>query len=156
MLTKGSRPFARLTLSGNVAYADGVALTIPFDVQKLSDSFGRTNPVPGFVGDVFVCQYGIYKAQLQLEISTTPTQIRAGLSCQSGTGLDVSNILAYSPAQFLTTTLNADRINTELRFPGTPTAYPIIIYASMLITGGGAGTVLASKTSLLIEQLTTY
>lgn len=160
MIAKGSRPFARLTLSAPVAFTDGNEINIPFDTSTLSDSFGRLSVVPGFSGNVFACQYGVYFAQLQVEVNVSAVQIRSSITCQSGVALDISHGIAQNTFsnQYMNLMLNANRINTELRYPNTPIAYPIVINCSIAVFGGGAGNIVSAngRTALLIQQLSTY
>lgn len=153
----GSRPFARLKLSADVPFSDGVAFFVPFNVEEfISDSFGGLNVIGGFFGlaPVFTCQRGIYSVQFQASISLFPVQMQVNLVSVSGSTNEISLTTAASGAATLTSTLSANREGTEAPYPGTPAAFPTVIYSQMLISGGGAGTLFANNTKMLIEQLT--
>lgn len=160
MLTSGSRPFARLKLSVDIPLIDGVQRIIPFDTVEISDSFGEIDPVNvgGFGSvNVFVCRYGIYLVQIQARVDVSPQQMVCTLNSESGSNSEDSQIVTYSPVfvnQSLVNSLNANRLSSEAIYPGTPTGFPTILYSTFKINGGGNGVLRASKTSMLIQQLT--
>lgn len=160
IVARGSRPFARLKMSANAPFTAGVDKFIPFDVvDAISDSFGVitfTNQPPVGANPIFACQYGIYLVQMQIQVDTSPTSMTGVLVCASSSAADSSAIRTGSGFSALALSLNANRKNTELRLPGTPTAFPNGIYSVLSITGGGNGLIFASGTQMLIQQLTTY
>lgn len=159
-MTRGSRPFARLSLNGNAAYTAGSPLILPFTSgisgTLISASFGQMVSVPGFNGGVpiFCCQPGIYLVQLQLQLNTSPTTTTVVLTSTSGSASD-SGVTRGGPGLTdLTCTMNANRLATETPFPNAPTNLPNLIYCTLLASGGGNGAVQSAGTHLFIEQLT--
>lgn len=147
-------------MSGNFPFHDGATNNIPFDVDTImSDSFGTSTFVAGFTGQVFCCQYGTYLVQLQLQVNTNPTQMRADIFCQSGNIVEQTELVTYAPVfsnQFINGIFNSDHSSAESRVIGTPQAFPLVIRCSLTVNGGGDGAVLASGTSLLVQQLNSY
>lgn len=158
-VAKGSRPFARLSLSTDYTYIEGSAFNIPFDtIDFKSDSFGELTFVgpPFGITPIFVCQPGIYFVQIQMRITTSPTKIDSILVCESGSAQDTAQSTSFL-SQAMTFSMNANRLSTETPYPSTPLFFPNLIYCNTLVTGGGANNkVIAASTKLFIEQLTTY
>ena len=159
-IARGSRPFARLKMSANAPFTDGVSRLIPFDtIDGITDSFGELTftglPPVGF-NEVFVCQYGFYLVQLQLQVNTAPTTMVAALASVSGSSGDTSVVRAVSGYNSIVTSLNANRKSTETPLASTPPKFPTAIYCQLLMSGGGSGNIIASGTQMLIQQLSTY
>jgi hypothetical protein len=91
-------------------------------------------------------------------VNNTPTAIRVELTSSSSSNGDISINQTYGAAPFrpngISCTLNANRLTSEIPYPGAPANFPTAIFALVTISGGGGGNILPVGTKMLIEQLT--